>query len=80
MSFAESKPTPSLKTISTFLMSATSTVGLPLMTTTSAALPTAKLPMRASSPRNVAPFEVAIRIASSGGGEHGAVAGRIQPG
>src|SRR3974390_3574606 len=66
ISFAESYPTPSLNTVSTFSMSSIFFDGSPLTTTRSACLPAAMVPMRSNSPRNCAPFAVAIWIASTG--------------
>src|SRR5580765_4214930 len=66
MSFAGSKPTPFLNTVSTRLISPIDAAGLPSSTTRSACLPVAIVPMRASRPRYLAPFDVPIAIASSG--------------
>src|ERR1700722_16915518 len=60
ISAAESYPTPSLKTVSTFSMSSIFFDGSPLITTRSACLPAAIVPMRSDSPRYCAPLKVAI--------------------
>src|SRR4029078_11253556 len=67
ISFAGSKPTPRLNTVSTLRTSAIVFDGSPSMTTRSACLPAAIDPTRASRPRYVAPLSVEMRIASSGG-------------
>src|SRR6202047_5575859 len=60
ISLAESYPTPSLQTVSTFSMSSIFLDGSPLFTTRSACFPAAIVPMRSDSPRYCAPLKVAI--------------------